>query len=65
MYVYVPQVGLSNHDTDAFYEQLLTCILSTEDSEIDITRDLNGRVGEESGTFDTYHGGKRPWHKKS
>ena len=65
MCVYVSQVGLSNHDTDAFYEQLLTCILSTEDSEIDITGNFNGRVGEESGTFDTDHGGKRPWHKKS
>ena len=54
--IYAPQVRLSNHDKDAFYEQLLTCILSVEDSEIHILAgDFNGH---ESETFDTYHSGK-------
>ena len=42
---YVPQVGLSNHDKDAFYEQLLTCISSIEYSEIHIIAgDFNAHV---------------------
>ena len=58
-YIYNPQVGLSNHDKDAFYEQLLTCISSVEDSEIPIIAgDFNGHVGEESVSFDTCHVGK-------
>ena len=57
--VYAPQVGLSNHGKDAFYEQLLACILSIEDSEIHIIAgDFNGHVGKESVAFDIYHGGK-------
>ena len=50
---YVPRVGLSNDD------KLLTCISSLKGSEIHvIAGDFNGRVGKESVTFDTYHGGK-------
>ena len=57
--VYAPQVRLSNHDKDAFYEQLLICISSIEDSEIYIIAgDFNGHVRKESVTFDNYHGGK-------
>ena len=57
--VYASQVGLSNHDKDGFYEQLLTCISSVEDSEIHIiARDFNGHVGKESIPFDTYRDGK-------
>ena len=58
-YLYAPQVGLSNHDKDAFYEQLLTCISSIEDYEIHIIAgDFNGHAGKESVTFDNYDGGK-------
>ena len=50
---YAPRVGLSNDD------KLLTCISSLKGSEIHvIAGDFNGRVGKESVTFDTYHGGK-------
>ena len=57
--VYAPQVGLSNHDKDAFYEQLLTCISSIEDSVIHvIPGDFDNHVGKESVTFDKNHGGK-------
>ena len=57
--IYAPQVGLSNHDKDAFYEQLLICISTVEHSEIHfIAGDFNGHVGKENVTFDTYHGGK-------
>ena len=45
--VYVPQVGLSNHDKDAFYEQLLACISSIEDSEIHIIAgDVHAHFGK-------------------
>ena len=48
-----------NHDKDAFYEQLLTCMSSIEDSKIHvIAGDFNGHVGKESVTFDNYRGGK-------
>ena len=58
-YLYAPQVGLSNHDKDAFYEQLLTCISSIEDYEIHIIAGgFNGHAGKESVTFDNYDGGK-------
>ena len=57
--IYAPQVGLANDDKDAFYEQLLTCPYSVKDSETHIVAgDFNGHVGEESVTFDNYHGGK-------
>ena len=57
--VYVQQVGLSNHDKDAFYKKLLSYISSVEDSETHIIAgDLNGHVGKESVNFDIYHGGK-------
>ena len=50
---YAPRVGLSNDD------KLLACISSLKGSEIHvIAGDFNGRVGEESVTFDTYYGGK-------
>ena len=53
------QVELKNHGKDEFYEQLLTCISSTEDSKIHIiAKDVNGHVGKESVTFDNYHQGK-------
>ena len=57
--VYAPQVGLSNHHKDAFYEQLLTCISSIEDSKVHIIAgDFSGHFGKQSVTFDNYHGGK-------
>ena len=57
--IYAPHVGLSSHDKDAFYEQILACISSIEDFEIHIiARDFDGHVGKESVIFDTYHGGK-------
>ena len=50
---HAPRVGLS------IDEKLLTCISSLKGSEIHvIAGDFNGRVGKESVTFDTYHGGK-------
>ena len=57
--IFALQVGLSNHDKDAFYEQLLTCISLVEDSEIHIIAgNFNGYVGKEKVTFGTYHGDK-------
>ena len=57
--VYAPQTGLSNQEKDTFYEQLLTCITSIDDSELHvIAGDFNGHVGKESMNFDGYHGGK-------
>ena len=45
--IYAPQVGLNNHNNDAFYEQLLTCISSLEDSEIHIIAgDFSGHIGK-------------------
>ena len=45
--IYAPLVGLSSHDKDAFYEELLTCISSVEDSEIHIIAgDFDGHVGK-------------------
>ena len=59
IYVYASQVGFSNHDKVAFYEQLLKCISSVVDSEIHvIVGDFNGHVGKESITFDACHSGK-------
>ena len=56
---YVLEVELSSHDRDAFYEHLLTCISSVDESEIHIIAgDFNGHIGEENGAFNTYHGGK-------
>ena len=44
-YLYNQHVGFSNHDKDTFYEQLLTCISSVEDSEIHILAgEFNGPV---------------------
>ena len=57
--IYASQVGLSNYNKDAFYEQLLTYISSVEEYEIHIIAgDFNGHVRKESVTFDTCHGGK-------
>ena len=57
--VYAQQVGLSNHDKDAFYKKLLSYISSVEDSENHIiAEDFNGHVWKESVNFDNYHGGK-------
>lgn len=44
--LYNQHVGLSNHGKDTFYEQLLTCISSVEDSEIHILAgEFSGPVG--------------------
>ena len=57
--VYAQHVGFSNHDKDAFYEQLLSYIWSVEDSETHIIAgDFNGHAGKGSVNFDIYHGGK-------
>lgn len=61
--VNAPQVGLSNHEKDAFYERLLTCVSSVGDSEIHIiSGDFDGDVVEVYSLVLALW--QRLWHKK-